>query len=234
MGRKQDRRAYGTVAESAKVANSSVSFIDLFENTGPGLDATKWTEKVRAGGGGLLGNGSSSVNVAVASKMVAQRVSGANKGGFVGFVTALEPAESFSISFKMTMSGAINWNELRFKCTDKLANVPSDGPTSGYVIKLLPTGNNCQVRRHDAGWPGSQIGSNFDSGMADGVESIVTVTISVLADRVRIVVVVDGDTKITADDTSELRITAKGYTGIAIEATTSSSAYTTIDDFIIN
>lgn len=211
-------------------------FLDEFGGSAsdPALDATKWTQRVRTGGGGDLGDGSSSVNAAQAGKMVCQRVSGGSYGVFAGFITAQEPAEDLVISFKLQIdqNAPNNWNELRFKCTDKLANGVTDGPANGYVVQL-DMGTACQVRRHDAGWPGTQIGSTFDAGFTLGVSSDVIVTVSVLADRVRIVVNVDGVDKITAEDTSGSRITAAGYSGICLESSTNSAHHTILDDFSV-
>lgn len=209
-------------------------FLDGFGGSAsdPALDATKWTQRVRTGGGGDLGDGSTGVNTAMAGKMVCQRVNGGSYGVFAGFITELEPAEDFVVSFTLKIDGNApsNWNELRLKCTDKLANGVTDGPANGYVVQL-DIGNACQVRRHDAGWPGSQIGSTFDGGLTLDTESDVVVTTTVLADRVRIVVNVDGVDKIVAEDTSGSRITAKGFTGICLESSVAAGHHTIVDDF---
>lgn len=228
--------AVGRVISNAATVEAPVWFLDEFSGSAsdPALDATKWTQRVRTGGGGDLGNGSSSVNTAQAGKMVCQRVSGGSYGVFAGFITAQEPAEDLVISFKLQIdqNAPNNWNELRFKCTDKTANGVTDGPATGYVVQL-DMGAACQVRRHDSGWPGTQIGTTFNAGFTLGVESTVIVTVSVLADRVRIVVNVDGVDKITADDTSASRITAVGYTGICLESSTDVAHHTILDDFSV-
>ena len=223
---------------AAAPAASPVWLSDDFSGSAsdPSLDATKWSDVTRTGGGGSQGNGSSSVNTAIAGKMVCQRVNGASYGVFAGFMDAIEQGEDFDVSFTLQINGNApsNWNELRLKCTDKLANGVTDGPANGYVVQL-DVGNACQVRRHDAGWPGTQISSGtFDGGITvDGGPYTILTTIRVTADRVTIKVYVDGVLKCTAEDTSGSRITAAGYTGICLESSVAAGHYTVVDDFSI-
>ena len=200
-------------------SGGGVVFSDLFSGSAsdPSLDAAIWTQKTRLG--------ASDVNTTVAGKAVCRRFSGALSGRFTAYITSIvENATSNSYTIGGLLFGMVNGlnlGSLIFRHTTQ-DQTDYDGSglgagDKGYRLDLVPAGVGAggQLYRSDNGVYAA-VGAAFTcTGLDATTPADVVVTVTTMADRVRVVVSIAGSTVATIDDTSADRLVLAGYSGFS-------------------
>jgi hypothetical protein len=207
----------------ARSANGSggavVVFSDTFSGTAsdPSLDATLWTQKTRTG--------TSDVNTTVAGKAVCRRFSGALSGRFTAYGAAIvenDATNTYTIGgLLFGMVDGLNLASLLFRHTTK-DQTDYDGSglgagDKGYRLDLIPAGVGAagQLYRSDNG-AYAAVGAAFTcTGLDATTPADVVVTATTMADRIRVVVKINGSTVATIDDTDAGRLVLGGYSGFS-------------------
>lgn len=204
-------------------------FVDLFTNTGPELDATKWTENTRTPETTGVDTG----------KLAIDRVAFNASGYLTAYVTDIyENGVSDTFAYKCNptnQAGHLIGLMVRHasKTSTKVDNEATDTP-DGYEVVLHDEswGDVSYVKRWVAG-VGSVIGAAFTAtGLAAGSESDVEIIVAAGAGQVDFTIKVDGSTVATRADNGASRITTAGYSGLAIKSDWADGM--TIDNFRIN
>lgn len=209
----------------------AVAFTDGFSGSAddPSVDSTKWLQLTRTPETTGVDTG----------KLAIDRVAFNASGYFTAYAKSIYE-NGVSDTFKYVcnptnQSGHLIGLMVRHvsKTSTKVDNENTDTP-DGYEVVLHDEswGDLSYVKRWNSG-VGTLIGAAFTAtGLAAGSESAVEIIVAAGAGQVDFTIKVDAATVATRADNGASRITAAGYSGLAIKSDWADGM--TIDDFQIN
>lgn len=219
--------------ETFSLTIAAAGFNDPFTNTGPELDATKWTENTRTGTG-------TGVNVGSNGLMQCKRVSAGALGIFAGFVTTQFENGSVDtiIMSAVRFSDTSSRIELYVKAANKTANDRDAGGNTGqaYLININPaSGSASKIILKNNASTVHQVGTDITlTGLGATAHDVKVVVTTNAGTSVVFDLYVDDVLIATRTDANAGRKEAAGYTGIVEVANVGSGSVAELGNISIN